>query len=145
MAVDAHTREPVVFDRHSGVALVDAVTASCAGTGSPHSIGDNRYIDGGFRRNENADLASGYGRVLVLSPFSGRSLVPPEWGSHLSAQVEELRGSGSRVETIVPDSNCRGVMGFGATVMDPLARPPSARAGYDQGRAITEQLTKFWR
>jgi NTE family protein len=145
VAVDAHTREPVVFDRHSGVALVDAVTASCAGTGSPHSIGDNRYIDGGFRRNENADLASGYGRVLVLSPFSGRSLVPPEWGSHLSAQVEELRGSGSRVETIVPDSNCRGVMGFGATVMDPLARPPSARAGYDQGRAITEQLTKFWR
>ena len=30
MAVDAHTGEPVVFDRHSGVDLVDAVAASCA-------------------------------------------------------------------------------------------------------------------
>jgi NTE family protein len=30
-AVDADTGEPVVFDRHSGVALVDAVAASCAG------------------------------------------------------------------------------------------------------------------
>ena len=29
-AVDAHTGEPVVFDRHSGVDLVDAVAASCA-------------------------------------------------------------------------------------------------------------------
>ena len=29
-AVDAHTGKPVVFDRHSGVDLVDAVAASCA-------------------------------------------------------------------------------------------------------------------
>ena len=29
-AVDAHTGEPVVFDRHSGVDLADAVAASCA-------------------------------------------------------------------------------------------------------------------
>ena len=51
VAVDAHTGEPVVFDRHSGVDLVDAVTASCAGPGlPPHSIGGNRYIDGLFGR-----------------------------------------------------------------------------------------------
>ena len=74
VAVNAHTGEPVVFDRHSGVDLADAVTASCAGPGvPPHSIGDSRYIDGGYRRNENADLAAGYGRVLVLSPLGGRS------------------------------------------------------------------------
>jgi NTE family protein len=35
VAVDARTGEPVVFDRHSGVDLVDAVTASCAGPGVP--------------------------------------------------------------------------------------------------------------
>ena len=58
-AVDAHTGEPVVFDRHSGVDLVDAVAASCA-SGFAYRIGDNRYIDGGYRRNENADLAAGY-------------------------------------------------------------------------------------
>ena len=144
VAVDAHTGEPVVFDRHSGVDLVDAVTASCAGPGAPaHSIGGSRYIDGGYRSNENADLAAGYGRVLVLSPFGGRSRTPVEWGMHLATQVDELRARGSRVETIFPDSSSRDA--FGVNVMDPSARPPAARAGYNQGRALAEQLTQFWR
>jgi NTE family protein len=144
VAVDAHTGEPVVFDRHSGVDLVDAVTASCAGPGvPPHGIGDNRYIDGGYRSNENADLAAGYGRVLVLSPLGGRSRAPLDWGIHLAAQADELRARGSRVETIFPDSNSRNA--FGVNLMDPSTRPPAARAGYNQGRALAEQLTEFWR
>ena len=105
-AVDAHTGEPVVFDRHSGVDLVDAVAASCS-SGLPYRIGDHRYIDGGYRRNENADLAAGYERVLVLSPFGGRTLHPLDWGMQLAAQVDELRAGGSRVETIFPDSSSR--------------------------------------
>jgi len=142
-AVDAHTGEPVVFDRHSGVDLVDAVAASCAG-GPPYGIGDSRYIDGGYRRSsENADLAAGYGRVLVLSPLGGRSRTPVDWGMHLAAQVDELRARGSRVETIFPDSNSKHM--FGANAMDLSLRPPAARAGYDQGRALAEQLTEFWR
>lgn len=145
VAVDAHTGEPVVFDRHSGVELVDAVTASCAGSGAPHGIGDNRYIDGGFRRGENADLATGYRRVLVLAPFGGRSLVPPEWGMHLGAQVEDLRERGSRIETVFPDDRAHTAMGIGATVMDPSRRPPAARAGYGQGRTLADVLTDFWR
>jgi NTE family protein len=145
VAVDAHTGEPVVFDRHSGVDLADAVAASCAnGFGvAPYSIGDNRYIDGGYRTNENADLAAGCGRVLVLSPFGGRSRTPVEWGTNLGAQVDELRARGSRVETIFPDSG--SLNAFGANVMDPSTRPPAARAGHNQGRALAEQLTEFWR
>ena len=142
-AVDAHTGEPVVFDRHSGVDLVDAVAASCA-SGLPYRIGDSRYIDGGYRSNaENADLAAGYARVLVLSPFGGRTLTPVDWGMHLATQVDELRARGSRVETIFPDSNSEHM--FGANAMDLSLRPPAARAGYDQGRALAEQLTEFWR
>ena len=145
VAVDAHTGEPVVFDRHSGVDLVDAVAASTAnGFGvPPYRIGDNRYIDGGYRRNENADLAAGYGRVLVLSPFGGRSRHPQEWGMQLAAQVDELRARGSSVETIFPDGD--SLNAFGVTMMDLSARPPAARAGYNQGRALAEQLTEFWR
>jgi NTE family protein len=145
VAVDAHTGEPVVFDRHSGVDLVDAVAASCAnGFGvPPYIIGDNKYIDGGYRRNENADLAVGYARVLVLSPFGGRSRHPLHWGMHLATQVDELRARGSRVETIFPDSNSRDA--FGANMMDPSTRPPAARAGYNQGRTLVEQLNEFWR
>ena len=103
-AVDARTGEPVVFDRHSGVELADAVAASTS-SGVAYGIGDGRYIDGGYRRNENADLAAGYARVLVLSPLGGRTRHPLEWGMQLAAQVDELRAGGSRVETILPDSD----------------------------------------
>ena len=141
-AVEAHTGEPVVFDRYSGVDLADAVAASCA-SGLPYRIGDNRYIDGGYRRNENADLAAGYERVLVLSPFGGRTLQPLDWGMQLAAQVDELRARGSRVETIVPDSSSEHM--FGAHAMEASLRPSAARAGYHQARALAEQLTEFWR
>jgi NTE family protein len=145
VAVDAHSGEPVVFDRHSGVDLADAVAASCAnGFGvPPYSIGDSRYIDGGYRANENADLAAGYGRVLVLSPFSGRSRTPVDWGTHLATQVDELQARGSRVETIYPDSQSRDA--FGVNVMDPSTRAPAALAGYSQGKGLAERVTEFWR
>lgn len=142
-AVDARTGEPVVFDRHSGVDLADAVAASCA-SGFAYSIGGSRYIDGGYRSNaENADLAAGYARVLVLSPFGGRSRTPADWGMHLATQVAELRARGSRVEAVFPDSNSEHM--FGANAMDLSLRPPAAQAGYNQGRALAEQLTEFWR
>ena len=66
---------------------------------------NERYIDGGYGRNENADLAAGYGQVLVLSPFGGRSRHPAQWGMQLAAQIDEPRAGGGRVETIFPDSN----------------------------------------
>jgi NTE family protein len=139
-AVDAYTGEPVVFDRQKGVALVDAIAASCA-SGFAYRIGDNQYLDGGYRRNDNADLAAGCQRVLVLSPFGGRTRVPLEWDMHLATQVEELRAGGSRVETIFPESEHM----FGANAMDLSLRPPAAQAGYTQGRALAEPLTEFWR
>ena len=144
VAVDARTGEPVVFDRHSGVDLADAVTASTAGPGAPpHRVGDNRYIDGGYRSPENADLAAGYKRVLVLSPLGGRTRAPLDWGMHLAAQADELRAHGSRVETILPDDSSRDA--FGVNLMDVSTRPPAARAGYNQGQALAGQLIEFWR
>jgi NTE family protein len=144
-AVDAHSGEPVVFDRHSGVDLVDAVAASTSnGFGvPPYSIGGNRYINGGYRRNENADLAAGYARVLVLSPFGGKSRHPLHWGMHLATQVDELRARGSRVETIFPNSDSKHM--FGENAMDLSLRPAAARAGFNQGRELAERLIQFWR
>lgn len=141
-AVDARTGAPVVFDRHSGVDLVDAVAASCA-SGFAYRIGEGRYIDGGYRRGaENADLAAGYARVLVLAPFGDRTLTPVEWGMHLATQVEELRADGSRVETIVPDSDAEHL--FGAAAMDLSLRSQAARAGYDQATLVAERLSRSW-
>lgn len=142
-AVDARTGQPVVFDRHSGVDLVDAVAASCS-SGVAYRIGDGRYIDGGYRTNaENADLAAGHRRVLVLSPLGGRSRTPAAWGLHLADQVAQLRARGSRVETVVPDAGSEHL--FGANAMDPSLRPLAARAGHDQGVALAERLTELWR
>ena len=141
-AVDARTGEPVVFDRHGGVDLVDAVAASTS-SAYAYRIGDGRYIDGGYRRNENADLAAGSGRVLVLSPLGGRTRHPWEWGMQLAAQVDELRAGGSAVETVLPDG--ASLDAFGTNLMDPSTRPPAARAGHEQGRALAGRLAEFWR
>ena len=141
-AVDADSGEPVELDRYSGVDLVDAVAASCAG-GPAYAIGGRRYIDGGYRRSsENADLAVGYGRVLVLSPLGGRTRHPAGWHSDLSAQVDELRAGGSRVETILPDAGSREA--FGDNMMNPATRPPAARAGHRQGLRLAEKFAGFW-
>jgi NTE family protein len=140
-AVDARTGEPVVFDRHSGIDLVDAVAASTSAM-TPYRIGEDRYINGGYRRSENADLAAGFGRVLVLSPFGGRSRMPRAWGMDLATQVEELRAGGSRVETVFPDGGAGDV--FDANALDPSTRPQAARGGYDQGRALAECLAEMW-
>ena len=142
-AVDAATGEPVNFDRDSGVDLVDAVAASTSGGGSAFRIGEGRYIDGGYRANaENADLASGYARVLVLSPLGGRSLHPVEWGTHLAGQVDELRAQGSRVETVIPRHGDEDL--FGAQAMSASLRPAAARAGHEQGHELAAQLREFW-
>jgi NTE family protein len=143
-AVDAGTGEPVVFDRDSGVGLAEAVAASTSNGfgGPPFRIGGRDYIDGGYRRNENADLAAGCDRVLVLSPFGGRSLHRPEWGLGLEAQVDELQADGSQVEVIGPDADA--LEAFGDNMMNPAARPAAARAGYSQGLRAAGELPGFW-
>jgi NTE family protein len=142
-ALDAHTGELTAFDRDSGVDLVDAVTASTAlpGPGPTHSINGTRYINGGVRSAENADLASGYASVVVLSPFGGRSGPLPEGqfeglrrfpGADLASQVDSLREQGSRVEVITPDTDSLAAMG--TNQMDLATRIPAARAGFAQGK-----------
>jgi len=151
-AVDAHTGELAAFNRDSGVDLVDAVTASTAlpGLVPTVSINGTRYIDGGVRSSENADLASGYANVVVLAPLGGRIGTlpegqfeglrrPPEWGTDLASQVEALRKQGSHVEVITPDADSRAAMG--TNQMDPAARIPAARAGFAQGKQEAAWVT----
>lgn len=155
VAVDAHTGELAAFDRDSGVDLADAVTASTALPGGPtHSINGTRYINGGVRSGENADLASGYANVVVLSPFGGRNRTPPERGADpagqfeglrrfpgadLASQVEALRKQGSHVEVITPDADSRAAMG--TNQMDLATRIPAARAGFAQGKQEATRVT----
>lgn len=145
MVIDADTGERLALDRTSGLALADAVAASTAnGFGVPPlALGERRYIDGGYPSAENADLAAGHARVLVLSPFGGRTRAPLDWGVHLAAHVEALRAAGSQVEAIFPDDAARAA--FGNNMMNPASRLPAARAGFEQGRALAGRLAGFWR
>jgi len=58
-AVDCESGRLRVFDAQSGVSLIDAVAASCAvpGIWPPVTIDGRRYMDGGVRSSDNADLA----------------------------------------------------------------------------------------
>lgn len=140
--VNAETGEPLVLDRVSGAGLVDAVAASTAG-GPAFRIRGTWYIDGGYGNNaDNAVAASGAERVLVLSPFGGRTRLPLEWGLSLAHEIAELRSGGSRVETIFPDA--AAVDAFGPNMMDLSVRAAAARAGFAQGSAEAGRLREFW-
>jgi len=132
-AVDAQTGEPRIFDNDSGVSLVDAVAASCAvpGVWPPVTIDGHRFIDGGFRSLDNADLAGGSARVTIVSPMGYDPPFPVP--VPLRAVVDQLLADGSEVTVLVPDA--ASMAAIGANPLDPATREPAARAGREQGRA----------
>jgi NTE family protein len=133
VAVEAETGETRVFDRGSGASLVDAVAASCAvpGIWPPVTIGAHRYIDGGVRSSDNADLAAGAERIVIISPLGYDS--PISAPRPLREVVGELRAGGSEVTVLVPDQ--ASAAAIGANPLDPGTRVPAAEAGRAQGRA----------
>nr|WP_269328629.1 patatin-like phospholipase family protein [Kineosporia babensis] len=138
-AVDASTGELVVFDNESGVALVDAVGASCAVpmVWPPVTIRGRRYIDGGVRSWANADLAKGYERVVVLSPFTallGRR-------GRVGAQLNQLGPDVQKV-VVMPDANTKRAMG--SNPLDPAFRSDAAKAGRSQARLVRDRVAGAW-
>ena len=132
-AVDCASGELVVFDAGSGVALVDAVTASCAvpGVWPPVTIGGRRFMDGGVRSADNADLAAGCAEITVVSPLGLEPGLPT--ALPLSEVVTRLHADGARVTVISPDAASAAAIGTNA--LDPATRVPASTAGRAQGRA----------
>jgi NTE family protein len=140
VAVDAGIGQTKVFDRDSGVSLVDAVAASCAvpGVWPPATIDGHRYVDGGVRSIDNADLAAGYARIVVVSPMGYDSPMPSPMPLH--AVVGQLREGGSDVTVISPDQ--ASVAAIGDNALDPATRVPAAEAGRAQGRGGLASLAQ---
>ncbi|MFC9238184.1 patatin-like phospholipase family protein [Streptomyces decoyicus] len=139
-AVDAATGERTAFDDTSGVRLLDAVGASCAVPGiyPPVTIDGTRWIDGGVHSSANADLAAGYGRVVIVAPMAagGGPIAGPR------AQGERLARQGARVCVLTPDRAARAA--FGRNVLDPAKRADAARAGRRQAAAHVAQIEQVW-
>jgi NTE family protein len=138
VAVDAETGQVRIFDRQSGVGLVPAVAASCAvpGIWPPVSVDGHRYVDGGVRSSDNADLATGFARVVVLAPMGFSSPLPT--AAPLAGAVDQLRRDGSSVTVIVPDP--AAATAIGTNPLDPATRAPAAQAGREQGRGGLPRL-----
>lgn len=138
-AVDAESGELEVFTAESGVALVDAVSASCAvpGIWPPATIGGRKFIDGGVRSTTNADLAVGSDRVLVITPSAPDARY--RWGS----LEDELQSFGPDM-TRVLYANSSSRAAFGSNPLSPASRRRSAIAGRAIGRESARGLVSFW-
>jgi NTE family protein len=138
-AVNAETGAAVVFDRDSGVALLDAVAASCAVplVWPPVTIQGQRYIDGGVRTVANVDLARGCARLVVIAPLSAAV----RRADRPAAQVAAL-GDDVRTILVTPDAASRAA--FGRNVLDPATRAPSAAAGRAQAADVLARVRAVW-
>jgi NTE family protein len=138
-AVNARTGEFRVFDRESGVSLVDAVAASCAvpGIWPTVEIQGERYMDGGMRTIANADLAAGADRVLILVPGA-------RTGPNGDALPEEelARLAPGRVHTVFADDE--SIAAMGQNPLDPATRRPTALAGRALGLQVAATVAEFW-
>ncbi|MFG1603613.1 patatin-like phospholipase family protein [Actinoplanes sp. NPDC049265] len=138
-AVAAATGQVVVFDNDSGVPLVDAVAASCAVplVWPPMTVAGTRYIDGGMRSIANVDLATGYGRVVVLAPanLSVRRSTRP------SAQTAALAEG---VRRICVQPSATALDAIGDNPLSPERRAAAAEAGHAQSAEAVDAVRAVW-
>ena len=142
-AINTETGERRAFDRESGIDLVDAVIATTAAFGAPPMLFDgHHYFDGGYHSGDNADLATGYDRVLILS------LIAPPQAMRLvtlATAVEALQAAGAEVEVIHPDEETMTALAATGGQMNAASGRPAAIAGRLQGqRCVSERLRSFW-
>lgn len=137
-AIDVATGELTVFDRESGVDLVDAVAASCAVPGAwpPVTIGDRHYMDGGVASSVNLVVAADCDTAVVLVP-SGVD-APSPFGAGPAAEVSAFPGAAFAVF-----ADAHSLAAFGPNALDPDCRIPSAVAGREQGRREAAAMARF--
>ena len=143
IALNAETGVRRALDRASGIDLVDAVMATTASFGAaPVWFEGQPYIDGGYYSGDNADLAAGYGRVLVLTlkapPLAMLLVSLEDW-------IAELRTSGAEVELIQPDEEATEAIASFGSPTNPAVFEPVTRAGRAQGqRVVAHRGTAGW-
>jgi NTE family protein len=137
-AIDTASGELQVFTSSSGVALVDAVAASCAvpGTWPPVTIGGKRYMDGGVSSSVHTAVADDCASAVVLVPAS--ETAPSPFSSGTAAEIAAF---GARTFAVFADD--ASLAAFGPNLLDPRCRRPSTLAGREQGRRVAAAVTEF--
>ena len=137
-AVDVRTGELVVLRRDSGVALVDAVAASCAvpGVWPVVTVGDRQFMDGGVASSVNTSAAADCDAIVVLVPAS--ETAPTPFGNGAAAEIAAFPG-----DTFALFADDEAIAAFGPNPLDPACRIPAANAGRVQGRRNAERVGRF--
>jgi NTE family protein len=138
-AVAAETGEVVVFDKDSGVSLIDAVAASCAVpiVWPPMTVNGTRYIDGGVRSIANVDLAADQGRVVVIAPITAAL-------RHAEKPAVQAAALGPGVRTAVISPTDAALTAIGRNPLDPDRRAGSAEAGRAQAARMADRVRAAW-
>jgi NTE family protein len=137
-AIDIASGELIVFDRDSGVGLVDAVAASCAVPGAwpPVTLAGRRFMDGGVASSVNLDVARDCDVAVVLVPAGADT--PSPFGGGPAVEIAAFAGA---TFPVFADDN--SLAAFGPNPLDPRCRITSAVAGREQGRREAEAVARF--
>lgn len=138
-AIDADTGELHVFDSQSGVALLDAVSASgaVAGLWPLEHINGRAWIDGGMVSTANARLADGYDRVLVIAPMP--------WAlGEIPGPAEDVASIGGGAAVMLTSPDERSIAAIGPNPFDPERRASAASAGREQGVEAAGAVAEVW-
>lgn len=136
-AVDATDGSFRVLTAADGVPLARAVAASCSVpfVWSPVTVEGRPFVDGGFRNSTNADVAAGYGRVLVLACGPQQ---PTPTGPSVEAMVTAMEQAGSRVAVVTADE--ASLAAFGTNALALSTQAPAATAGRAQAAREAERV-----
>ena len=136
--IDVVSGDLVIFDRDSGVELVDAVAASCAVPGAwpPVTIAGRRYMDGGVASTVHVGVAGDCDALVVLVPSGVDS--PSPFGAGPAAEIAAFPG-----DTLSVFADDNSLAAFGPNALDPRCRVPSAVAGREQGRREAAAVAEF--
>jgi NTE family protein len=142
VAVNIATGEAEILTKSCGAPLAAAVAASCSlpGYSAPITISERRYIDGGFASTANADLATGFKKVVVFA-FHRADATGPRVAEGAQRQAGKLRERGAAVLVVHPDE--ASLAKIGSDVMGFAARPAVAEAAIKQGVGLAAELADF--
>ncbi|MFJ6690522.1 patatin-like phospholipase family protein [Streptomyces sp. NPDC091294] len=138
-AIDADTGKLHVFDQHSGVPLIHAVSASGAVPGVwpiEHFLGCS-WMDGGMVSTTNARQAVGHDRIVILAPM-------PDGYGQIPGAAEDAKTLSEQAEVclIAPDE--QSIEAIGPNPYDPQRREAAAQAGRAQGEALAGEVSTLW-
>ena len=138
-AIDADTGVLQLFDSSSGIALIDAVTASGAvpGVWPLARINGRSWIDGGMVSSANARLADGYERIIILAPM------PTGFGEIPGAE-DDVAAMQETATVVLFSPDEESVSAIGPNPYDPGRRAPAAAAGRSQGNRMAPTVATMW-